>query len=432
VPFQATRKATSSGLGLSLLNSAKSAFGMARATGNLPLSIAAGALDAGLAVAESYLSSKGRSTVAQAPLSIRTTSVPAAKQMSIKGTMRGAWSGAVNVQTFPDGLLIHQRVYVGEITAAAVTGNAYLYDGIGLNNTFVGPSTGVAGVSNMYPVFPMVAGGPNDISTAPVYSTAWKQSYFFPNTLLVSTVANNFEFWRPVEFNIHYVPVCPTSTGGSFAMAYSATDPDEYFGSIAGSSSAGASNSFYNMSQSPYFVNVPLWQSASLTGIHPCNEGIAQSGNGWLRCRMDESGSTNVDPNRSRQLCAGCIVLNVADNTASASQVAYGHIFADYVYLFKGQHASYAASGSYTFYMKPVSDTLTRIVTRMRDRMRELRSVDPLVRSTAQRQAIGRMDFSDDDMVSVLKLLEILSKKYSIEEPVLLERTSRMVDGKSP
>jgi hypothetical protein len=342
----------------SLVDTAIKTVGSAVMTGNVPRALLYGAYDAAQVLAKQYLN---RAPTVAKPMSIGTVSVPLAKQMKLKGSMQGVWSGVTHIEKTPDGMLIHQRVYVGEVIAAITTGNVYLYDSTLTYSTYIGQASNSTTALNTAPVFPVVAGGPLNTNATP-YSTLWKQEYFFPNNLLVTQLAASFEYWRPEQFNIQYVPTCPTSTAGNLAIAWTPSSPEE-FNVTSGSSYMGASNSFLNMSQCPYFVSTPVWQSAGLSNIQPMIHGSAQGGNGWIRCKMLESSSTNIDSNKAPHITAGCIIFNVLDNAASlTSSVPLGHVFADYVYCFKGQHSLYNQSSVYYTLTRSLSTTLLSLL----------------------------------------------------------------------
>lgn len=370
-------------------------------SGNIPRALAYGAYDAAQVLADRYI--RSGSNQSSKPMKIATVSVPAAKQMKLNGTMQGLWSGVSHIQLTADGMMVHQRVYVGEIISAITTGNVYLYDSSQAYSSYIGAAATTGNAASMAPVFPLIAGGPLNTNSTP-YSTLWKQPYFFPNNLLATQLAASFEYWRPHQFNVNYVPTCPTSTGGNLAMAWTPSTIEE-FNVVTGTTYMGSPNSFQNMSQCPYFTSTPVWQAATLANIQPMLHGSAQGGNGWLKCKAVESSSSNVDSNKAPMISAGCIIFNVLDNVASlTSSISLGHIFADYVYCYKGQHSFYNQAAAYYTLTRPVSWHIQQLYDWIAQERRILKATPAECKNRERVQA--SLDISDDELEVLASLVK--------------------------
>ena len=300
-------------------------------TGNVPRALMYGAYDAATLLANQYLGSSTKSS-GSGSLKSSTVSIPAATGQIMKGSMQEKLSGATMIRATADGVVVHQRVYVGYVGAAIATGNVYLYDSTGVDYTFIGPAQSDSLVNNTAPCFPVVAG---QVSTG-FDSDTLKQNFFFPVSTELSQLQACYEFGRAEQINIHIVPICPTTTQGTISAAWCPRNLDEFYQSTY--TPGGVSNSFVSMSSCPYFASSPVWKGLSLTNIRPQQHGYYAGGT-YLRNHFTDTSATGADPPRLSQIAAGTIILSVTNNLSTlATGTPLCHVFADYVWVLKGQH----------------------------------------------------------------------------------------------
>lgn len=182
---------------------------------------------------------------------------------------------------------------------------------------------------DMWGVFPVQAGA-TDTTTG--NSAYYRAQYFNPASMMTSVMAGYYEFWRPKYIKASYTPVCPTSTQGTMAMAYSPQDESEFRN--ATTTLSAYNNTFIVMSQCPAFVEAPLYQGLTLIA-YPTRHGIAMDGKGWLRTKLVETSQTAMTALLTTTCFGGVLLLN-ASNTSSAASTPFGHIFYEVCYEFKG------------------------------------------------------------------------------------------------
>jgi len=298
-------------------------------TGNIPRALMYGAYDAATLLAHQYLGSSTKSS-GSGSLKTSSVSVPNAGGQVMRGSMQEKLSGATMIRASADGMVVHQRVYAGLASAAFATGNVYLYDQTGVDYTYIGPASIASQALNTAPCFPVVAG--QLATTSP--SDTLKQDFFFPSNTELAQLQACYEFGRAEQININLLPVCPTTTQGNVSVAWSPRNLDEFYNNSY--TPAGASNTFMSMSNCPYFASGPLWKGVSLTNIRPSLHGHYAGGT-YLRNHFVDTSATGNDPPRLSQLSAGTIILLV-DNNVSTIGTPLFHVFADYVWVLKGQH----------------------------------------------------------------------------------------------
>lgn len=307
--------------------------------GNVLSTIGSVAMDASSIFAQRYLKGRRGDDVA---LSARSIPAPVAKGTFLRGNTNGLSQGAIAIKQTPDGVMVHQRVYVGELyNSIGVSPNPNLFDSTGAYSTFVGEASVASSALQYAPVFPVMCG---QLTGGGAWSLTYKQQFFFPYNTECAQLAACYKFWRMEDMTIDFTTTTTTGTTGSVSISYQTRSIDEY--NDGTQYPAGVSNSLTAMSQGANFVSTPVWQSCSLKGIRPASHGFGAN-NGWCTTHIVNSSNVNSDKNSNQFTTAGCIVLAVNDVSASAIGYSIGYLFADYVVSFKGQHARDTATFGY-------------------------------------------------------------------------------------
>lgn len=313
----------------------------ALSTGNIPHALFNGAKDAYELLSDRYANASASTNDSSRPMSVGTVAVPNARSTVIKGSNAGVWANASSIEQTPDGLIITQRVWMGQVYGQVTTGYAYIDSSGGVDSTYIGPSVNSTVANACNPCFPILGGGSIDNKVDDLL----KQSFLYPSSTLVTKLGASFEWWKCLSMKLDYVPTCPTTTQGDLCFAWNPSDIGEVIDSNL-YAPMGLINDFGQMSQNPYFTSGPLWQSQSFGPVQPMKHGYEN----WLRCHFIRGGSGAIaqDASRTTQMSAGFIVMCLRDNTGSFTQtVPYGYVFATYTYAFKGQHTF--ANGSYGY-----------------------------------------------------------------------------------
>jgi len=266
------------------------------------------------------------------PMTVGNVSVPAARATVMRGTNKGIWANATDIKQTADGLIITQRVLMGELIATAVSGSVYLWDSTNTYGTFVGLNAPTSVTIGTAPVFPLQGGGSIDGK----YDDVLKGQFLYPSNSLINKIGASFEWFKVLNMSLDFVPNCATTTAGDLSMAWSASDVGEVIDASL-YSPYGKINDFASMTQNPYFTSGPLWQPLCLGGVQPMKHGYED----WIRTHFIKGGTGTgaQDSSRSSQSTAGFIVLCVKDNSYGATSYPFGYIYASYTYAFKGQHA---------------------------------------------------------------------------------------------
>lgn len=331
-PPKVRSASSSGGRNSTVYKVARDAYGAYAATGG---NIYAGVASGALSLADSIFSAPKKTRSTTGPMTQSSVAVPANIGVITTGSTQARQR---IVQTSSEGLRLSGTHYVGIVSTDTVP-IPYLTAAAG-----GGDITDLRSLAEQN-VFGLACNAGTNTVAAASDSNYYHQRYFCPTDSFLETMGRLYAKWRPVRYRVRFIPQCPTSTKGTFSMAYTPI-PAAGISGIAGVDMFGATPGTYTvMSQLPSFTSGPVWQQQSLD-IFPTRNGICNAGQ-YLNVVSGVIAATNTlgDTDILSQTTAGSIII-MADGFTEDS-TTYGHVYLDYDVEFLSHTSLQSRSSTY-------------------------------------------------------------------------------------